>query len=59
MLGDKSNDNALPCTSKAAYSTKKEAEAAAIVAKHQYGQSYKTYLCRYCDLWHLASDFDD
>ena len=41
------------------FSSKKEAEAAAIVARNQYGHNrrLKAYLCRECDLWHLASDY--
>jgi len=47
----------LPCSDKLAFSTQKEAETAAIVAAHQYGSVLKAYRCRYCDLWHLSSNY--
>jgi hypothetical protein len=47
---------------KIAFASKKEAEAAAVVSKHQYGspkgRGLKAYRCRQCDLWHLASDYE-
>lgn len=40
------------------FASQKEAEAAAILARRDYGQQrrLKAYHCRQCDLWHLASD---
>lgn len=48
----------LPCQDKARYGTQKEARAAATVAKHQHGAKLTTYRCRFCDLWHLATDYN-
>lgn len=48
----------LPCADKLNFDTQKQAKAAATVAAHQHGVKLKPYLCRYCQLWHLASDFD-
>jgi hypothetical protein len=45
----------LPCTEKLAFDTQKQAQAAATVALHQHGIKLKTYVCRHCQLWHLAS----
>ena len=49
----------LPCVNKLAFDTKKQANAAATVAKYQHGTALKTYICKYCHLWHLASNFSD
>ena len=48
------------CQDKLAFSTQKEAWAAATVARFQYGGGtrLKAYRCKHCDLWHLASKFD-
>ena len=51
-----SDDEALPCTDKLSFDTKKEAEAAALTADWQHGTVLKAYQCQHCDLWHLASD---
>ena len=45
----------LPCKDKLAFDTQKQAQAAATVALHQRGIKLKTYVCRYCGLWHLSS----
>lgn len=47
-------DTVLPCADKLAFSTRREAEVAAIVAKYQRGIQLKAYACRYCQLWHLS-----
>lgn len=47
----------LRCKEKASYKSKKEASAAAVVAQWQHGSKLKIYLCKYCNLWHLASDY--
>lgn len=52
-------EEVLPCAEKLAFNTKREAQASAVVAMHQHGTKLKTYKCRYCDLWHLASDYED
>ncbi len=48
-------DELLPCADKLAFDTNKQARAAAVVAELQHGAKLKTYLCRHCQLWHLAS----
>lgn len=47
---------ALPCAPKLAFDTQKEADAAKVVAKLQRGINLTVYKCRYCELWHLASN---
>lgn len=47
---------ALPCAGKLTFDTQAQAEAAATVADYQHGTPLKTYQCRYCGLWHLATD---
>ncbi|MBP7820806.1 hypothetical protein KA025_01100 [Candidatus Saccharibacteria bacterium] len=49
------DDESLPCAEKLAFDTKKAAETSALVAKYQHGTLLKTYKCRHCGLWHLAS----
>ena len=46
----------LPCSDKIAFDTRREANAAANVAEYQYGNKLRSYRCRHCDLWHLASN---
>jgi len=46
----------LPCAEKLAFDTQKQAQAAATVALHQHGTYLHPYVCRYCGLWHLASN---
>ena len=45
----------LPCNAKLSFQTKESAQGAAIYAKHRHGSDLRVYKCRYCDLWHLAS----
>lgn len=45
----------LPCVHKMSFDTKAEAEATAVVADWQHGAQLRVYLCRHCNLWHLAS----
>ncbi|HEX7633130.1 MAG TPA: hypothetical protein VF401_02260 [Candidatus Saccharimonadales bacterium] len=54
-MNDK-NDDLLPCADKLAFDTQKQANAAAVVAAHQYGAKLKSYRCKHCDLWHLSSN---
>ncbi len=49
------DDKPLACDEKLAFTTKREAEVAAIVARHQRGIMLHAYLCRDCGLWHLSS----
>jgi hypothetical protein len=48
----------LPCADKLAFDTKKQAEGSAAAIKFQRGTKLRAYNCKFCDLWHLASDFD-
>jgi hypothetical protein len=48
-------DEILPCVEKLAFDTRKAANAAAVVAEYQHGTKLKSYLCKYCSLWHLSS----
>ena len=50
---------ALPCDDKLAFDSKKDAEATANVAHYRYGNKLRAYVCRYCGLWHLSSNYDD
>lgn len=52
-------DAILPCTDKLAFDTKKAADASAVVADYQHGTKLKSYMCKHCGLWHLASRYDD
>ncbi len=45
----------LPCSEKLAFDTKKQADAAAVVAELQRNVKLKSYKCNHCSLWHLAS----
>jgi len=49
----------LPCSDKLSFDTQKQAATAATVAQHQHGTKLKVYRCRYCNLWHLASNYED
>jgi hypothetical protein len=49
-------DEQLPCADKLTFSTKDEAQASATVAHYRYAARLKPYICRYCGLWHMASD---
>ena len=49
--------NILPCEDKLAFDTKKNSNAAAVVANYQHGTKLKVYLCKHCSLWHLASNY--
>ena len=47
------------CGDKMSFDTKTQAEAAALVADHQYGTKLAVYRCKYCDLWHVTSNYGD
>lgn len=47
------------CSEKMTFDTKAEAQTTAIVAKHQRGSDLKVYKCKECDLWHLASAYEN
>lgn len=59
MTEDVSADVVLPCSNKLAFDTKKAADASATVVLYQHGTKVRSYHCRYCKLWHLASDYSD
>lgn len=45
---------------KVCYATQDEAEAAALIAEHDYGApKLSTYKCEYGDHWHLSSHLDN
>ena len=52
---DDNEEQVLPCSSKLAFDSAKEAETAALVASVQRGVSLKVYKCNNCGLWHLSS----
>jgi hypothetical protein len=56
---DEQETDGLPCQQKLAFAARKDAQAAATVAAYRYGTMLKPYLCSYCGLWHLATDYDD
>lgn len=58
MDDELTNENELPCQGKAKYTSQKEANGAALLARHNHGSKLKAYLCDYCGLWHLASYYD-
>ena len=41
------------------FDTKAEAENAVRVTEYQRGTKLKVYSCRYCQLWHMASDYGE
>jgi len=49
----------MDCQDKLAFNTKDEAEKTAVVAKYQHNTKLKAYFCKHCQLWHLASDFEE
>ena len=51
-------DDDLPCVDKLAFDTKEQAKGAGLTAEYQHGTKLKVYVCTYCHLWHLASDYD-
>lgn len=46
----------LPCNEKLSFESTEAAEGAAVYATHRHGIKLKVYKCKFCDLWHLASD---
>lgn len=47
----------LPCDGKLAFNTKRQAQAEATSTNWRYGSRLKVYVCKYCELWHLATDY--
>ena len=54
-----SNSDELPCAGKLAFDTKQQAEGSGVVAAWRHGTKMKAYQCKYCNLWHLASQYED
>ena len=52
------DDASLPCKDKIAFDSKKDALGAKALAKHRYGNSLVVYKCKYCLLWHLATNYN-
>ncbi len=50
---------ALPCEDKLRFDSKVEADAMSVSLRHRYDTKYRSYKCRHCGLWHLATNFDD
>ncbi len=57
-MNDEDTDR-LPCAEKLSFDTKVQAQASAVVADWQHGAKLKVYLCKDCELWHLASNSPD
>ena len=49
----------LPCEGKLAFDSAKQAQATATVSEWRYGGKLKVYQCRHCNLYHLATSYDD
>jgi hypothetical protein len=45
------------CREKVVFNTQAEANAAGVAAKYRYGTKLKSYRCKDCNMWHLASKF--
>lgn len=54
-----SEDTTLPCANKMTFDTSKEAMASVTTAQWRHGGSLKAYRCKYCLLWHIASNYED
>lgn len=49
----------LPCASKLSFDNRLQADATASVVRYRYGTVVVPYICRDCQLWHLASVVGD
>lgn len=56
---DSEYEDVLPCANKLAFDSKKDAQATATTAQYQMGADVRPYKCRHCQLWHLASNYED
>jgi len=59
IMDEPDGAHALPCADKIAFDDKKDAQAAATVARYNHGSKLHVYLCKYCGLWHIASGTSD
>lgn len=57
-MHDTEEQEALPCADKLVFDSKKQAEAAAVVADYQRGVTLAAYRCQYCNLWHMKTVYD-
>jgi Pyruvate/2-oxoacid:ferredoxin oxidoreductase delta subunit len=56
-MADSDSPTVLPCADKLAYETLAEANAAKTTNAWRYAKpNLKAYKCRYCSLYHLATD---
>ncbi len=46
------------CAEKLAFDSQKQANAAALTAELQRAIKLKSYQCKHCNLWHLATKYD-
>jgi len=51
--------DSLPCAEKMAFETPEAAQATGTVSEWRYGSKLKVYKCRYCHLYHLASNYEN
>jgi len=58
MTMENLEDNGLPCADKLAFETPEAAQATGTVSEWRYGRPLKVYRCRYCQLYHLSSNYD-
>lgn len=47
--------NAKDCQEKLVFESKEQAEGAKVYAQYRHDAKLKTYQCKSCGLWHLAS----
>lgn len=53
------DEESLPCADKLAFETQTDAQAVATTTAYQRGTLLTPYRCTYCQLWHLASRYED
>ncbi len=58
-MADQEYEEILPCAGKLTFDTKKAAQATATTAGYQRGAKVQPYKCLHCNLWHLATDYDN
>jgi hypothetical protein len=51
------NNDQLSCAEKLAFDTQSAAKAEATATQWRHGTKLKTYKCKQCQLWHLASSY--
>ena len=54
-MNEPSDNKTLPCKDKLTFDNKNQADGSAVAEKWRSGTELKSYLCRYCHLWHLAT----